>query len=111
MSDPYRKMRLIWNIPKLVKNSWALFTNPAVPTGRKLIVILASLGYLIWPLDLIPDLPLLGQFDDLFIIFLLLNWFVNRTSPAKSSGSGGIAPDGDKDFIEADYHIRDEDGR
>lgn len=42
--------------------------NPAVPTSAKM-TILGALGYLIFPVDLIPDfIPVVGLFDDASII-------------------------------------------
>jgi uncharacterized membrane protein YkvA (DUF1232 family) len=57
-------------------------------------VFLIGFGYLLWPFDLIPDVPILGQIDDLGVIFLLLNWFVNRSMP--------------EDIIEAEYYFEDD---
>lgn len=44
------------------------------PTMAKVLPWL-SLVYLVWPIDLIPDLlPILGQLDDLGIMILLFIW-------------------------------------
>ncbi|MFZ5754856.1 MAG: DUF1232 domain-containing protein [Bacillota bacterium] len=87
------KWHTIWNLPRLVSKSWALFKNPHISRERKLLVLLLGLGYLVWPLDLIPVIPLLGQIDDLGVIFFLLNWFVNKSEP---------------EAIEAEYYFADE---
>lgn len=91
------KWKMIWNIPRLLKMSWKFLKNSSIPGNRKLILIALSLGYLIWPFDLIPDVPVLGQIDDLGIIFLLLNWFVNTSKMDNT--------------IEAEYYIEDEDDK
>jgi uncharacterized membrane protein YkvA (DUF1232 family) len=91
------KWKLIWNLPQLLKKTWALLKNPHVPGERKIIFLLLALAYFLWPLDLIPDFPLLGQLDDLGILFLLMNWFVSK-SPKK-----------DPEAIEADYYVIDQD--
>ena len=101
MSKPNSKWQLLRYLPQLLKQSWLLFKDPQVPFLRKLLVSAASLGYLIWPLDLIPDLPLFGQVDDFFLIFLLLNWFVNK-------GGKDLRRKKNEDVIEADYYIEDE---
>ena len=101
MSKPNSKWELLRYLPQLIKQSWFLFKDPEVPFLRKLLVSAAGLGYLIWPLDLIPDFPLFGQVDDFFLIFLLLNWFV------KKSGKD-LRRKKDEDVIEADYYIEDE---
>ncbi len=95
------KGKVIWNIPRLMKMSWKLLTNKNIPGKRKLLLIALSLGYLIWPLDLIPDIPFIGQIDDLGIIFLLLNWFVNTSSRDNTLD----------DTIEAEYYIEDDEDK
>lgn len=92
------KIKMIWNIPRLLKTSWSLLKDTRVPAGRKYFVVLLGLSYFLFFVDLIPDfIPLLGQVDDLGVIFLLLNWFVNN--------SGGKSGD---DIIEAEYYMEDE---
>lgn len=92
------KMKMIWNIPRLLKTSWSLLRNSRIPRARKFFVVLLGLGYFFFFFDLIPDIiPLLGQVDDLGVIFLLLNWFVNS--------SGEESRD---DVIDAEYYIEEE---
>ncbi len=87
------KWQTIWNLPRLLKKSWYYFKNPHVSKKRKLLVLLLGLGYLIWPFDLIPVIPLIGQIDDLGIIFFLLNWFVHKS---------------ESEAIETEYYFVDE---
>lgn len=57
--------------------AWRLFADPRISWGYKLIPILA-LAYVISPLDLLPDVVLgLGQLDDLAILLIGLNLFIN----------------------------------
>lgn len=59
-----------------------LLRDPAVPVGPKLLPLFA-LGYLVFPLDLVPDLlPVLGQLDDLGVILIALEGFVHLSPPA-----------------------------
>lgn len=52
-----------------------LLREPRVPLLIKAIPILAAL-YVIWPIDLVPDLfPVIGQLDDLGIALLALEMF------------------------------------
>jgi uncharacterized membrane protein YkvA (DUF1232 family) len=58
-----------------------LIREPAVPLLAKAIPVLAGL-YLIWALDVLPDIfPVLGQLDDLGIALAALEIFL-RLSPA-----------------------------
>lgn len=90
-----KKSRIIWNIPRLLTKSWHLFRNPEISKEKKLLILAVGLGYFLFPLDLLPDVfPLLGQIDDLGLIFLILNWFVNSSQK-------------DKDIVDAEYYISD----
>jgi uncharacterized membrane protein YkvA (DUF1232 family) len=58
-----------------------LIREPAVPLVVKTIPVLAA-SYLVWPLDIVPDLiPVLGQLDDVGVLLAGLELFV-RMSPA-----------------------------
>ena len=53
-----------------------LARDPRVPRRRKLILV-ALLGYLALPFDLVPDfIPVAGQLDDAVIVALALRYFV-----------------------------------
>lgn len=55
-------------IPNFVKLIYRLMRDPRVPVRRKLVVG-AMLGYLVSPLDVIPDfIPVVGQIDDVLLI-------------------------------------------
>lgn len=63
------------------KVAWRLLRDPRVPPATKLVP-LASVIYLVWPLDLLTDAwPLLGQLDDLGVLLLGLRLFL-RLAPA-----------------------------
>lgn len=48
--------------------TFALIADARVPSADK-FAALAGLGYLLWPLDLIPDfIPIVGQLDDLGLV-------------------------------------------
>ncbi|MGY4830140.1 YkvA family protein [Sphaerotilaceae bacterium SBD11-9] len=59
---------------------WKLLKHPQTPRSAKLVAILV-LGYVLSPIDLIPDfIPVLGQLDDLIIVPLGVA-LVSRLTP------------------------------
>jgi uncharacterized membrane protein YkvA (DUF1232 family) len=59
-----------------------LLRDPRVPLGRKLLVVLA-IGYLVMPLDLIPDfIPVIGQLDDAVVVGLVLRSVLRASGDA-----------------------------
>ncbi|MGF1508270.1 MAG: YkvA family protein [Myxococcota bacterium] len=68
---------------------WRALRNPKTPWGPKLL-LLGALVYLIWPLDLVPDVPFIGFLDDLGIFMLALGWVsrvVDESSAPDAPGS------------------------
>jgi uncharacterized membrane protein YkvA (DUF1232 family) len=56
--------------------AWQLLRDPDVPFGLKLLP-LGVLGYVLWPIDLLPDTILgLGQIDDLALLLLGIQIFI-----------------------------------
>jgi uncharacterized membrane protein YkvA (DUF1232 family) len=63
-------------IPDCIVLVSRLARDPRVPRHRKLILV-ALLGYLALPFDLVPDfIPVAGQLDDAVIVALALRYFV-----------------------------------
>lgn len=72
-SDREGLKALIRDIPNFLKLLWRLYRDRRVSAVDKGIV-LATIGYIVMPLDLIPDfLPFLGQIDDLYLLALALD--------------------------------------
>ena len=64
--------------PRLVKLIWRLARDPRVPARSKATLFLLG-GYLVSPVDLIPDaLPGIGQLDDLVLVAFALDQILNR---------------------------------
>ncbi len=65
--------------------AFRLIREPAVPALPKAVPALAA-AYLIWPIDLLPDIfPLLGQLDDLGIVVLALELFLRLCPDAPAA--------------------------
>ena len=59
-----------------------LLREPSVPGLLKLIPVAAA-GYLIWPIDIVPDLlPVVGQLDDLGVILAGVQAFIHLSPDA-----------------------------
>src|SRR5207245_8228904 len=69
-------VELIRRLPTYIRLVWALLRDSRVPAGQKLILA-GIVGYLILPVDLIPDfVPILGQLDDIAVVLLGLDLFI-----------------------------------
>ena len=58
----------------------ALAQHPRVPLRLKLLALGAAL-FILSPLNLLGDIPLLGIVDDAALLALLLGWFVRSAGP------------------------------
>src|SRR5437660_11301712 len=73
-------LELIRRLPTYIRLVWALLRDSRIPAGQKLILA-GIVGYLILPIDLIPDfVPILGQLDDIAVVLLGLDLFI-RSAP------------------------------
>jgi uncharacterized membrane protein YkvA (DUF1232 family) len=82
--EPGRSVRLrkvaadaVSTIPNLVKLLTRLLRDPRVPRRTK-IVLAAALGYMVSPVDVVPDfIPGLGAVDDLLLMAFAVNHLVH----------------------------------
>jgi uncharacterized membrane protein YkvA (DUF1232 family) len=75
-SDRLREYALL--APRLVKLVYRLLKDERVPTRSKALLVVVA-GYLVSPIDFIPDMiPGVGQFDDLLVAALALDQILNR---------------------------------
>jgi uncharacterized membrane protein YkvA (DUF1232 family) len=59
-----------------------LMGDARVPAGRKL-ALAGLLGYLAFPIDLVPDfIPVAGQLDDVILAALVLRWVLRSDGPS-----------------------------
>ena len=74
---------LAWfqDVARQARLAWRLFWDRRVPLWAKLIPP-ASLAYVLFPIDLIPDVALgLGQLDDLAVLLIGVKLFVELSPP------------------------------
>ena len=73
-----RLARLVWKLPTYARLVWGLMRDPRTPIGLKAILA-AAVAYVVSPLDLVPDaIPILGQADDLTVVLLVLDLFIQN---------------------------------
>ncbi len=78
--DPKEAIELLRRMPAYARLVWALARDPRVPVHQKL-VLGAIAGYLVFPIDVIPDfIPMIGQLDDLGVLIFGLDFFI-RNAP------------------------------
>ena len=92
--------QLVWEatllLPNLVKLLSRMIRDPRVPRRRKLVAGIV-LGYLVSPIDLIPDIvPVLGQADDVLLVAFAIRHLM------EGAGNDIVLEhwDGDPDLLE-----------
>ena len=102
-STPKRSMAN-WNLQAILRDlgaAWRLFWDPKVPVALKLLLPVAALLYWVWPLDLIPGIPL----DDIAILILALRLFVQMASPNPTSTPPRPTPEEDANTIDTTWRV------
>lgn len=103
-----------WTLTTVLRDvsvAWRLLWDPAVPGLLKLALPFMALLYWVWPLDLIPGLPL----DDIAIFLLAARLFVSLASSGgvnrafggrRTDARAGQRPD-DSDVIDTTWRVVD----
>jgi uncharacterized membrane protein YkvA (DUF1232 family) len=77
-----RVARLVLKLPMYARVVWGMLRDPRTPIGLK-GMLAAALAYVVFPVDLIPDvIPIIGQADDLTVLLLVLDLFI-QNAPAE----------------------------
>ena len=98
-SSRYLRMaRLVVKLPTYARMVWGLVRDPRTPIGLK-GMLLAALAYVVMPVDLIPDMiPILGQADDLTVLLLVLDLFIQNAPPEVRAEHSARARNGTADL-------------
>ncbi|HHW03008.1 MAG TPA: DUF1232 domain-containing protein [Thermoanaerobacterales bacterium] len=97
----------------LLREAWVAIKyllDPAVPINQK-IWIIASLLYLISPVDFMPD-PIfgIGVIDDIVVILLMLSFMAARLKKYDENKNTSDSRPGDaRDTIDVEYEVLDDD--
>jgi uncharacterized membrane protein YkvA (DUF1232 family) len=91
---------------------WNLLTDRRVSLLTKLVIPGMMVGYLVWPVDLMPDvIPLVGQLDDLAILALGIKLFIElcpkdlvREYRGETAASP-VEPSHNGDTVDAEYRV------
>lgn len=76
-----RMGRVVIKLPTYARVVWGIVRDPRTPVGLKGL-LMAALAYVVLPVDLIPDaIPILGRADDLTVLLLVLDLFVQNAPP------------------------------
>jgi uncharacterized membrane protein YkvA (DUF1232 family) len=77
-----RTGKVLLQLPAYARLVWGLARDARTPVGLKLLLG-AALTYVVTPIDFIPDVvPILGHADDLTVLLLVLDLFINNAPAA-----------------------------
>ncbi len=93
-----RMARLVVKLPTYARMVWGILRDPRTPIGLK-GMLAAALAYVVMPVDLIPDvIPILGQADDLTVLLLVLDLFIQNAPPEVRAEHKARAENGTADL-------------
>lgn len=93
-----RMARLVIKLPTYARVVWGIMRDPRTPIGLK-GMLAAALAYVVFPVDLVPDaVPILGQADDLTVLLLVLDLFIQNAPPEVRAEHTARAKNGTADL-------------
>ncbi len=73
-------IRLFFTLRTKAVRAFELVRDARVPLRLKVLALLAAV-FILSPLNILGDIPLIGIVDDAALLALLLNWFVRAGEP------------------------------
>ena len=105
-SRTIRIARLVVRLPMYLRVVWGIVRDPRTPIGLKGMLV-AALAYVAMPIDLIPDaIPILGQADDITVLLLVLDAFIQNAPPEVRAEHTARAKNGTADLDRDLAHVR-----
>jgi uncharacterized membrane protein YkvA (DUF1232 family) len=90
--------RIVVRLPTYARMVWGIARDPRTPIGLKGLLA-AALAYVVMPVDLIPDvIPIIGQADDLTVLLLVLDMFLQNAPPEVRAEHAARARNGTADL-------------
>lgn len=80
MNNAFNRLARFRHLPTNALSAFKILRDPRVASWQKGLFGLLAGSYLIWPTDLIVDLPFFGHLDDLGVFILLLGLFMSQVS-------------------------------
>ncbi len=81
-TSPQVRLGLLAEAARTARLIWRLLNDRRVATATKLIIPALAGVYVLWPIDLLPDvIPVLGQLDDVALLLLGANLFIQFCPP------------------------------
>jgi len=85
-TDPFPRDRFgatLRRMPRYVKLAWRLGRDPLISRARR-AAVLAAAGYLVSPIDAIPDvIPVIGRLDDIDVVLAALRFAMAGLDPVR----------------------------
>jgi uncharacterized membrane protein YkvA (DUF1232 family) len=89
---------MAFKLPTYARMVWGILRDPRTPIGLK-GMLAAALAYVVFPIDLIPDaIPIIGQADDLTVLLLVLDLFIQNAPPEVRAEHAARARNGTADL-------------
>jgi uncharacterized membrane protein YkvA (DUF1232 family) len=90
--------RIVFKLPTYARIVWGLMRDPRTPIGLK-GMLAAALAYVVMPVDVVPDaIPIIGHADDLTVLLLVLDLFINNAPAEVRAEHAARARNGNADL-------------